>query len=212
MPEATLLRRPALGELAGAPVPAPAPGTAVPVAGEATGRRLAVLRGRRSDAAFGNAIRETLGVAPPAPCATVERGGLRLVGVGPDEALVVAGGYDAAKGGDSAAEAALQRLRSALAATRHAWTDVSSGFATIVLHGPMARDVLSRGCPLDLHPRAFGPGSSAGSLWFKAPILLWQVDDAPRYEFTVRRSLARYAWEMLRDAARTTGLEVRRFD
>nr|WP_184080296.1 sarcosine oxidase subunit gamma family protein [Nocardiopsis mwathae] len=43
--------------------------------------------------------------------------------------------------------------------------DVSAQRAVLELRGPHARDVLAQGCPLDLHPRVFGPGSYARTLF-----------------------------------------------
>lgn len=39
--------------------------------------------------------------------------------------------------------------------------DQSGGRTVLRLSGPRARDVLAKGLPIDLHSRAFGPGSAA---------------------------------------------------
>jgi sarcosine oxidase subunit gamma len=82
-----------------------------------------------------------------------------------------------------------------------------------VLHlsGTPARDVLAQGCPLDLHPRIFKRGASAGSHFFKASVWLWQTDEAPVYELLVRRSFTGYVWLMLERASAECGLITRRF-
>ena len=41
--------------------------------------------------------------------------------------------------------------------------DVSANRTTLELSGPPAREVLEKGCPLDLHPRAFGPGRAVST-------------------------------------------------
>ncbi len=62
------------------------------------------------------------------------------------------------------------------------------------------RDVLARGCPLDLHPRAFKPGQCAQSHYFKSSIVLIPTgDDA--FEIVVRRSFADYFVRIMLDAA-----------
>ena len=43
--------------------------------------------------------------------------------------------------------------------------DVTEGYATIRLGGPLARDVLSMGTPLDLHPREFAAGAATRTLF-----------------------------------------------
>ena len=67
--------------------------------------------------------------------------------------------------------------------SHHALTDVSDGLVTFTLAGPSARDVLAKGCPLDLHPRAFTPGSCARSLLAKADVLLHLHADEARRAF-----------------------------
>ena len=88
----------------------------------------------------------------------------------------------------------------------HAVADVSSGYTVLALSGRPAREVLTQGCPLDLHPRAFQTGMSAGSHYFKASVWLWQTDDAPSFEVLVRRSFMRYVWLMLERSSQECGL------
>lgn len=62
------------------------------------------------------------------------------------------------------------------------------------------RDVLARGCPLDLHPRVFKPGQCAQSHYFKTSIVLVPTgDDA--FEIVLRRSFADYFVRIMLDAA-----------
>jgi heterotetrameric sarcosine oxidase gamma subunit len=42
--------------------------------------------------------------------------------------------------------------------------DLSSGLAALHLAGPAAREVLARGCSLDLDPAAFAPGAAAATI------------------------------------------------
>ena len=85
-----------------------------------------------------------------------------------------------------------KRLEEALSGLHVAVNDISSGQTIIRLYGPRARDVLSKGCPLDFHPRAFGAGQCAQSHIGKSNALIIQVDDAPTYDIIVRRSFADY--------------------
>jgi sarcosine oxidase subunit gamma len=68
------------------------------------------------------------------------------------------------------------------------------------LAGPAARDVLAKGCGLDLHPSAFAPGRCAQTLLAQAQIVLEQRSDEPEYHLFVRPSFARYLREWLRQA------------
>ena len=59
--------------------------------------------------------------------------------------------------------------------------------------GPRARDVLAKGCALDLHPRAFGTGRCAQTLLGRARSILEQLADEPlTYGMLVRNSFAAY--------------------
>ena len=109
------------------------------------------------------------------------------------------------------ADPIVSQLRAALAGMHHAVTDVSSGYTVLHLGGAPVREVLAQGCPLDLHPRAFKPGDSAGSHFFKASLWLWQTDNAPTYEALVRRSFMGYFWLMLERSTQECGLVTRRF-
>lgn len=143
------------------------------------------LRGNPDDPVFREAGQGILGLELPlAPNTVTEHGERVAYWLGPDEWLLVTPGereHDLA-----------QALRAALADQFAAVTVVSGGQTVIVLEGERAREVLARGCTLDLHPRVFGPGRCAQSLLGKAPILIRQVNDVPRFELIVRRSFADY--------------------
>ena len=152
------------------------------------------LRGDPADPAFTSAAEDVLGLALPAePNTTVEAGGLLALWLGPDEWLIVTP--------PDAQAALVESLEAALDGIHAAVTDVTGGQTVITLGGPNARDVLAKGCPLDLHPTAFRPGDCAQTLLGKANVTLRCVDDTPSYELIVRRSFADYAALWLQDAA-----------
>lgn len=163
------------------------------------------LRGDSGDAAFVEAVREALGLALPTLPNTATTGeGLALLWLGPDEWLAMQ--HDAA----AFAEAQLAtKLRKALDGLHAAVTEMGESLCCLSLAGAQARAVLAKGCPLDLHPRAFGgSGHCAQSLLAKAAVTLLQVSDAPAFELYVRRSFADYLWRWLEDAAREYGVAV----
>jgi sarcosine oxidase, subunit gamma len=92
------------------------------------------------------------------------------------------------------------RLRPAIGSELAAVVDVSSGYAVLELTGPRVREVLRKGCPLDVHPRVFRVGQCAQTHFFKAGIILRPIDPDV-YELVVRRSFADYTVQMLLDAA-----------
>lgn len=76
------------------------------------------------------------------------------------------------------------------------------------MSGARARDVIAKGCPLDLHPRVFGPGHCAQTYFDRAGIMILQTSTAPSFELIVRRSYADYLWAWLTDAASEYGYAV----
>lgn len=91
-------------------------------------------------------------------------------------------------------------LGNALAGEFASVVDVSSGNTTLLLGGEKVRDVLQKGCPLDLHPRMFAVGQCAQSHYFKAGILLRPLENG-HYELIIRRSFADYVGRILLDAS-----------
>jgi sarcosine oxidase subunit gamma len=79
--------------------------------------------------------------------------------------------------------------------------ELGSGQTVIELAGPRAREIIAKGCPLDLHPRVFGPGRCAQSRLARTLVTIAQIDAAPRFELIVRRSYADYLWQWLADAS-----------
>ena len=81
-------------------------------------------------------------------------------------------------------------------------TDVSAQRTTLLVTGPRAHDLLAHGCPLDLHPRTFGPGRCAQTTLGRTQIVLVARDE-PRAGFwvLVRSSFAGYLTDWLLDAA-----------
>lgn len=177
------------------------PGEAGVVLSERPGRGQIDLRGEAEDTGFLGAVEQAIGFALPLEAGTTASGGeATALWLGPNEWLVVT----PPDGQGAAAEA----LRAALKDLWAAVTDVSGSRAVIGLSGRHAREVLMKGCSLDLHPRVFGPGRCAQSALARALVLLHQTDKAPSYDLYVHRSFAEYLWLWLEDAAAEYGLAV----
>ena len=159
------------------------------------------LRGDPADQAFLDAVQRVLCFSLPLESNTVaERGELAALWLGPDEWLVLT-----SPGRENGLAAA---LRDALGDLFTAVTDVTGGQTVINLSGTHVRDVLAKGCTLDLHPRAFGPGRCAQTLVAKAMVTIRQIDDSPSFDIIVRRSFADYLARWIEDAAQEHGLAV----
>jgi sarcosine oxidase, subunit gamma len=151
------------------------------------------LRGQASNPAFLAAAGTVLIARLPVNPNTVQTAGdLTILWLGPDEWLILT---------PPGAEAGIiARLREVLAPVHAAVTDVSGNRARLRLSGPNARDVLAKGCSLDLHQRRFAPGQCAQTLIVRADAILHQIDDRPTYDIFPRRSFAEYLWMWLADA------------
>jgi sarcosine oxidase subunit gamma len=115
---------------------------------------------------------------------------LALIGTGPGAWLALSADQP---------ETHAERLRAALGPLASV-ADQSGGYAILRLSGPGARTVLQRGAPIDLHPSAFGPGSTAVTVVAHIGVVLRQIDEAPTYEVAVFRSYAA-AFQRWLDAA-----------
>ncbi|HEY4455366.1 MAG TPA: sarcosine oxidase subunit gamma family protein, partial [Pseudonocardiaceae bacterium] len=104
-------------------------------------------------------IETTLGARLPQQCGDTSH---TIAWLGPDEWLVLS---------EADAPGLVAELRVALGADPGSVVDVSANRTTIELGGPSAREVLEKGCPLDLHPRAFGPGKAVSTTVGPVPVL-----------------------------------------
>jgi sarcosine oxidase subunit gamma len=77
----------------------------------------------------------------------------------------------------------------------------SPGLAALLLEGPVARDVLTQACGLDLHPVSFPLGTCTRTRLAQLPIIIDYVDTKPRFDLYVGRSYRSYLCSWLRDAA-----------
>jgi len=141
------------------------------------------------------AAAEVLGVELPTAASTFAKNGeTTVIWQGPDEWLVT--------GTPLAGPELEARLREAVAAHGGAAVDVSGQRTTLRLSGVHSRDVLAKGCALDLHPSAFRDGTAAETTLGQAGVILLAVNGSgDDYRIVVRSSFARYLADWLLDAA-----------
>ena len=148
------------------------------------------LRGNAGDARFADAVLQATGMHLPLKANSASIDPQRqLLWMGPDEWLL--------KTSDGQGGSISTALRAALQGQHSAVVDVGHGNTTLRVEGPGAADLLARGCPLDLHVRAFPTGSLAQSHVAKASATLLCLQAGTHYELTVRRSFASYLFEWL---------------
>ncbi|NPT42903.1 sarcosine oxidase subunit gamma [Paraburkholderia sp. 1N] len=155
------------------------------------------VRGDTRDAAFMQAVEGVIGCRPPEKANTIVRGnGYDMLWLGPDEWLV-----RSAMAHDAIRTAPLQaKLGAAFAGVFASAVDIGSGYTVLEISGTRTRDVLVRGCPLDLHPKLFGEGQCAQTHYFKASMTLLPTG-ADSFDIVVRRSFADYFVKIMLDAA-----------
>ena len=160
---------------------------------EASRRAQLNLRADASAWAVREAVSAVAGLSlPTEPNTVTVEGGAAALWLGPDEWLIT-GAHERA----SSLEAG---LRTRLGAHKGSVVDVSAMRTILRLEGTSAREVLMKGCRLDVHPRAFAAGQCRQTLLAKADVVLHQIDDAPIYEIYVRHSFAHYLASWLLDA------------
>ncbi len=98
---------------------------------------------------------------------------------------------------------------------RHALTDVSDSRTVIRLSGSKAREVIARGCSLDLRPGRIEAGACLSSTLARCHVVLWLREDGSSegegedvFDIFVHRSFAEYAWEWLVNASRPFGYRI----
>ncbi len=118
----------------------------------------------------------------------------RAVWLGPDEWLLTST--------TETPEAFEARLRAATVPSGGSATNVSAQRITLRLNGSRVRDVLAKGCSIDLHPRVFGRGASAQTTLGQAGVVLLALGEAgDDYLVLVRSSFAGYLASWLVDAS-----------
>lgn len=137
----------------------------------------------RADASGADRASRAFGLAIPSrPLSSSADGARAALWLGPDEWLLLVPAEALAEAADA--------LHGALAGAPHSLVDVSHRQAALLLTGRLAARVLSSGCPLDLGPGAFPPGTVARTLFHKAEIVLWRQADG--FHLEVWRSFTPY--------------------
>ena len=153
------------------------------------------LRGKPDDAGFMKAAEAALGAALPTEPMTSVTGkdGLRIFWKAFDEWLIWT-----PQDGEGAVIAA---LRDGTAGMRKAVVDISDYYTVIRVSGPLSRELLAKGCLLDLHPGVFAEGQASGTGFHHATIFITRAE-ADVYDVMIRWSYADYLYSYFEDGAR----------
>lgn len=149
------------------------------------------LRGDSGDDAFAAAVQGVLDCGlPTEPNTVASSGEVTVFWLGPDEWQVHCA--------EDAQHGLVKRLRAALEGRHSAIVDVSDYYVVMRLSGPKTLEVLGKGTPLDLHPRAFPTGACAQTRFGHATVLLHKAAD-DIVDLQVRWSFAEYVWSYIVD-------------
>lgn len=143
-----------------------------------------------------DAVERALGLALPTRCgqSTGDAEGLHALWLSPDEFLVVDASRDQAPGEAREAERALEGLPGQV-------VDLSGNRTILRLSGPKAREVLEKGCHVDLHPREFPVGTVASTALGPVQVILHRSAEET-YRVYPRSSFAEYMVRWLIDGMR----------
>lgn len=141
------------------------------------------------------AIKNAYGVDLPRRPARVAGQGIAFVWAGPDQWMAIAD-----RGANRDLEHELKPLLSGIASV----VDQSDGRVVVRVSGPLSRQVLAKGVPIDLHPRAFGANAAAITHASHIGVIMWQLDDTSTFELAMFRSYADSFAHWLLEAAEAT--------
>ena len=153
------------------------------------------LRGDANNERFTNTVEKVLEQALPTIPNTATFGAHRVYWLGPDEWLIL-----------SDTSSLANELQKSLDEISCAINDISGGQIALRITGKHARDVLARGCTLDLHPQVFTTGMCAQSGLAKASVLMAAVDAENSFDVIVRRSFSDYLVRWLRHTGEELGV------
>jgi sarcosine oxidase subunit gamma len=148
----------------------------------------------RGDARAAARIAAIYGPTPPdRPMASAVTGERAAFWLGPDEWLLLAPGEEPAILG--------RALQSALDGVPSSLVDISQRQIGLKLTGRLAALLLNSGCPLDLAPGDFPPGTVVRTQFHKAEIILWRKEP-DTFHLEVWRSFVDYVLGHLDQARR----------
>ena len=144
-----------------------------------------------SEALAPAAVNAVLGAAWPHKTGTVVTGRAEVICVGPTDWLLLAN--------DTEATSWLERIDAAFQGSTFRATDVSQALTRIQINGPEVRDLLAKGCSLDLHPSVFPPERAVRTRFAGMPVIV-RCTGTSAFELIVTRSYTDYLLSWLADA------------
>jgi sarcosine oxidase, subunit gamma len=133
------------------------------------------------------------GATLPSQVGAMISGATRVLCQGPQEWLLVSDEHEA--------HDLREQLEPELARQGLVLIDLTDGVTVLQVQGPAARELLSKGCGLDLDSSHFSSGRCARTRFAQMSVTVVCLDDSPRFELYVGRSYAHYTSAWLADVA-----------
>ena len=159
-------------------------------------RGMITLRGDLSSAKLKQALFDATGLTVPKTCSIQVNGDTSTAWMSPDELLIMVA-YETVG-------ATLAVLEKTLKAQHFLAVNVSDARAVFRIEGPHAREIIAKLCPVDMSPDAFVPGQIRRTRMAQIAAAFWMPTDT-RVEIICFRSVAQYAFDLLKDAAEPGG-------
>jgi sarcosine oxidase subunit gamma len=161
---------------------------------------LALLRARKgAEDACRDALSSAFGLALPTAGHTASAGSMTAVWVEPGSWLIMAA---------RAGEGELVRRLASCCGAEAAVVDQTYGKSVLHVSGECARDVLSKGCRIDLHPRVFGPRRAVTTQISHIGCTVVRADEASSFDLIVPSTFAQAFFEWLTVSAAEYGCVV----
>jgi len=156
---------------------------------------MVTLRGDLAAPAFAAAVTGVCGLALPGVGA-ITGGGPRLAWMSPDEILLLCDADDA--------QAQAEALGAALAGQHALAVNVTDARVVARVEGEACREVMAKLTPANVAPGAFGPGQMRRTRLAQVAAA-FHMPDEHSFEVFAFRSVARYVFDLLKNAARPGG-------
>ena len=123
-------------------------------------------------------------------------GNRKIIWLGPDEFLLIFENHEE--------QYIFENLNISFSKQHYALTNISDSQEIFCLSGDYVRDLLSKGCPIDLHINSFKKGMSAQTILEKVDVLLF-CNDKNKISITFKRSYYDYVSSWIKDASTEFG-------
>lgn len=154
------------------------------------------LRGDLASAGIKAAVKSATGLDVPAQRQALTGQGTAALWMSPDELLLLCPYAEVTD--------RLSAIDSALKGQHFLAVNVSDARTFLRISGKGAREVLAKICPVDLSPEGFTPGMFRRTRMAQVPAALW-LDDQGAFHLVCFRSVADYAFDLLKASARPGG-------